>query len=511
MTEAERLAKAAALRRAITFEIPPDAGQPWVDAPGGGGWGGESVGVYEPSMRESIGNWIYDKAQALGAGRQAAERYRGTGELASDFTPLVGDVTGIDEGARSLEAGSPWLGAGQLAGAAIGAVPVVGPAAKKVGGRVAKALRGSDVYESAAKKPDVSFADFVAKEDPTAGELFEYGGLGQVPDRAQFDLERYNPPRGVPARLENALTDDTAEQLKEYVTRGQELGGDQWYNTDPYRDVFDREWGSQADEKYAEYMDIVAATSPRSKVQDNIRTGSHYWHQVNDPARFGNNPPLDVRAADLADKPPPGYGSVAQKLHRGNIDRLASGGLDPFDNPKPYSFSQNLQGNFRPVTIDTHNFRPLGMLRSDPEFLMGSYNPEKGVTINPKKMVEEGRVSMDEALGQPTYWESKPKKTEYAAYEKWQQDQARGLGMEPAQYQANMWIGAGDITGLQSAPEPFLRTLEKRVQYTARRLGIPAEEVMRRHVRGEIPLLSVGALAGAGAVAGSTGEGGDFQ
>ena len=99
---------------------------------------------------------------------------------------------------------------------------------------------------------------------------------------------------------------------------------------------------------------------------------------------------------------------------------------------------------------------------------------------------------MEDALNQPTYWEAKPRENEYAAYEDWQRFQAAKKGMTPAEYQSSMWIGAGDLTGLQSPPEPFLRTMERRIQYTAQRLGLPPQEVMRRHVRGEIPLLSIG-------------------
>ena len=32
---------------------------------------------------------------------------------------------------------------------------------------------------------------------------------------------------------------------------------------------------------------------------------------------------------------------------------------------------------------------------------------------------------------------------------------AEKLGMTPAQLQEKLWVGAGDLTGLESPPEPF--------------------------------------------------------
>jgi hypothetical protein len=106
---------------------------------------------YDPSWRERIGNKVYDWAQALGAGKQAAERYRGVSEFGADFVPVAGDALGVDDAKRSFEAGSPWIGAGELGLAALGVVPVVGDAAQKLGkeglDELVEALRaGTDTF-----------------------------------------------------------------------------------------------------------------------------------------------------------------------------------------------------------------------------------------------------------------------------------------------------------------------------------------------------------------------------
>lgn len=274
-------------------------------------------------------------------------------------------------------------------------------------------------------------------------------------------------------------------------------------------------------------MDAVAATSPRSTVQDNIRTASYYHY-------------LRENGLPLPEKPAKGYGSVAQDLHRANMDNLVQNGTwDAFKNPKPTSFSQNLQGNQSVATIDTHNFRLPGIMSGNPDFLATSVKsgtkgnretvaaalarrypnlpqeeidhavrlvPKRGegapnlANYRPQDWVKKGYITMEEAQQDPVLWATKPNANEYAHYEDWQRQQAAKMGISPAQYQAAMWLGGGEETGLGSAAEPFLRTFESRLKYTADRLGVPAKDVLDGLVRGKLPLLSVGGAVSAGAL-----------
>ena len=265
-------------------------------------------------------------------------------------------------------------------------------------------------------------------------------------------------------------------------------------------------------------MDVVAATSPRAKVQDNIRMASYYNY-------------LLKNGIPIPDKPAAGYGSIAQGSHVKHARNIGNeGGWNIFENPNPASFSSNLQGNQQVATIDTHNFRLPGIISQDPRFLATSFDelvkpelndrtkiiddlvaqypnmqgvdidrfvsrlegPKPKVSFRPQDWLKSGSISMEEAVDRPNFWASQPNDNEYGYYEGWQQDQAKKLGMSPAQYQASMWVGGGEDTGLGSVAEPFLKTFEARIKYTADRLGVSPDVVMEKMLKGEMPLMAHG-------------------
>ncbi len=395
---------------------------------------------------------------------------------------------------------------------------VTAPAIVRSRSGSAKAV-AEDVLQEAKKpsKGSPTYAEWRAK-NPESGRLFDLRDLAAVPDVPQRQLPRYEPARGPSPRIVDALDNpEVAEGINATVRRGLEGGGADWYNTDPLRvRMFDAMPSIDVDPSYARMMDIVAATSPRARVPDNIRTASYYNY-------------LRAQGLPIPDKPEGGYGSVAQNLHRDNVRKLAElGGWDVFANPKPASFSSNLQGNQQVVTIDTHNFRLPGILARDPRFLETSISeladdrksaldtlarqypglpdevidmavrerPGKtSITYRPQEWVEKGYISLDDAANDPALWAAKPRDNEYGYYENWQQRQAEEMGVSPAQYQAAMWLGGGETTGLGSAAEPFLGTFEARVLYTADRLGMDPDVVLEMMLRGEIPLLAEGGLA----------------
>jgi hypothetical protein len=507
--------------------------------------------AYKPSLREraQIGmEDLYTRATGREPG-YAPRRLMGKASELLDFIPGVGDVIGIDETKRALDR-RQYIEAGLTgAGTLLGVVPIVGDVAGKALKGAAKPAQqaaeklaakyaistpsighnrdiAADVLAEAARKSKgaQSFSDWRAANEDKLGTLFDYSRLSEVPDVPQTQMPRYVPPRGPSARMVSVLDDPrVVEGLNATVERGVEGGGLSWYNTDPLFERIKSAVGTtDAPSYYARLMDSVAASSPRSKVADNIRTASYYDY-------------LRANGMPIPNKPAGGYGSVAQDLHVGNVRGLEDlGGWDIFQNPKPASFSTNLQGNQNNVTIDTHNMRLPGYLSEDPRMLAPSYDelikPAKGekfidrskvaddllakypnmqapdmdrflskldrgkVSYRPRDWVASGSVSMDEALGQPTFWDSKPKDNEYGYYEAWQQEQAKKMGVSPAQYQASMWLGGADETGLGSTPEPFLKTFEARVRYTADRLGLPPEVVLEEMLKGKTPLLAKGGL-----------------
>jgi hypothetical protein len=417
----------------------------------------------------------------------------------ADFTPAGAAFVG-NEAALAAREGKRGEAAANVALAAL-PLPGAGKAAKKVAKGAKAEMKAAapavistrsgtpeavaaDVLREAGKpsKGRPSYAEFRVK-NPERGKLFDYSRLSEVPNVPQVQMPRYTPARGPSERIVSALANPEVERgINETVERGIAGGGLEWYNTDPMMERMRGLMpGGDVAPNYARAMDIVAATSPRARVPDNIRTASYYNYLLS-------------KGLPIPEKPAPGYGSVAQKLHTQNVQGVANmGGWDVFKNPKPASFSTNLQGNQRNVTIDTHNFRLPGILAQDPRFLATSIVPEKGAEpFRPQKLLESGEMSLEQLLERPAFWEAKPNPNEYGYYEKWQQEQARKMGISPAQYQAAMWLGGGEQTGLGSAAEPFLETVEARVRYTADALGMDAERVLDMYLKGEIPLLAKG-------------------
>ena len=70
-------------------------------------------------------------------------------------------------------------------------------------------------------------------------------------------------------------------------------------------------------------------------------------------------------------------------------------------------------------------------------------------TVNLKKAAQDGVITDTSAFSSmPTAWADTPAATEYAAYENMANAVAERYGMTPAQFQASLWMGAGEATGL---------------------------------------------------------------
>lgn len=320
-------------------------------------------------------------------------------------------------------------------------------------------------------------------------DLFDYSGLHEVPDVPQTDLPRYIPKKGVSGRLGDVVNNQNIrDKVAEIIQAGVKLGGPSWYNVEPLRREFIHHLGAdEGNRRFRKYMDFVAATSPRSAVPENVRNASYYYHR----ATTGQGMPA------VGERNPQPYGHMAQRLHQMNAERVSGPGWDPLNNPKPASFAENLSGNQRPGTMDTHAFRLPAILSQDPRFLATSLKSSKEEPArNVQKEVESGQLSMEDALKQGSLWESAPKDNEYAALEHFYRGIGHDLGLTTAQTQASGWVGGGKLTGLGSdESKPFLRFLEDRIHLTAKKKGMDPKDVLKEFIHGRMPLFASGGAA----------------
>jgi hypothetical protein len=334
-------------------------------------------------------------------------------------------------------------------------------------------------------------------------------------DVRQRDIPRYEPPRGLPPRMQRALENpEVIKGVERSMQQGIKMGAQNWYLNNPIYQAWIKELGpEEGHREFQRFMDYVAATSPQTKVPENIRNASYFYA---------------MHGRELPEQLPYPYGGKAQDLHVSNIDKLIAGeqggsvgasfapefrGWDIYTNPKPVSFAEDLSGNLVPVAADTHATRNVAMRTGDPEWLatqiqekikqdkapsefQETYGKIKRtpegmvVTYRPQQLLEQGRIDMQNALDIPPFWVGKPRKTEYGAMEGLYGDIGARLGLWPAQGQSAAWSGAAKLTGLGTPPElTFPEMFNNRVQYTAMMRGEDPQDTLRKLIRKQAPLL----------------------
>ncbi len=274
-------------------------------------------------------------------------------------------------------------------------------------------------------------------------------------DRGQAQPERFDPPRGVPDRVKDYFRGGRVSRLKRMAELGRQEGGDRWYWLGGLLDKFIDELGPElGTERFDLFMDLNAATSPRSPVAQQIKRASILYQrkvQGKDITNMQNAPSSQVGPTVAAENQfPSGTGALSNPIQMGIVKRLEETGRvgSTVDQPKIASFAENLKGNERPVTIDAHNLN-----------------------------IITGR-------------DGSPNANEYAAMEAYQQNIAEQMGMEPSEFQAALWVGAKDITGVVDSTN-MTPMINQRIAKTAEVLNIPEEEALVRFINGDTPLYSV--------------------
>lgn len=361
--------------------------------------------------------------------------------------------------------------------------------------------------------------------DQPAGSLPQYRGA--APNRTT-EYPRYVPakPTDRMARLIGS-TEDPAHPIHStfdaYIDKGKTLGGSDWYNSEELRNWFMDQYGEGAgDTLWRDYINLVGATSTGSDVPSNMRNASFYFvlppeqrRAVAERVSMGGITPADA-AKELGIDVPNApdnyrYGHVMQGNHAKNVvaqldgrwnetppEGLTKGEMSKWlkANPKVKGFRNDLLGSEANIAADKHFMRLLAMSDGGTDFLsqqagLSGANLDKlratyGDAIEPYiktrktgtgqlvteanlyKAAQDG-VLQDTSLFRnvPQAWLDVPNDNEYAALEDMANRISKNYEMTPAQFQANLWMGAGDMTGLADESQGtfmdlFRRTLDKR-------------------------------------------------
>jgi hypothetical protein len=402
-------------------------------------------------------------------------------------------------------------------------------------GRKMGALSGIDTPPAA----DLSMYDVPAGSKP------EYRGAAT--DRSDVTYLRYKPTKGYSDRVNtslDALRDPDnpirAELLKD-IRRGEEIGGNDWYNTEELRDWFVTELGEgQGDAEWREFLYLMGTTSPGSNVPMNIASASATRNNF-----FTNPDYIDALLAGESLKPdfqdiakiyrPEFYGHKTAGLQEMNTSKLLKGQYGALpepdvtpakgswtEQPKPKGFSNSLLGNRRNIAADLHFTRYMAMASKHPDWLntgtdvgydfmenvintfpdakkyfsirkFKSGKKEKEIpTFNFKKAALEGAIDINVPIDKsgktisdvPQAWAQMPNNNEYGAFEDFINELAGELGQTPAQVQANMWMGGADRTGVaESSQGTFMELIRERAKYKAMKDGTTPNEVLQNFIR----------------------------
>jgi len=437
-----------------------------------------TISKADEGVRGAIRGGVIDVGSQFGLSPSRARYFGDIATDVADIVPGVGETIGTAATGEAIQKGDWRTAALEGGGLVLGTVPLVGDIGSK--------LLRKEGREALAQ---------VARPVQEKSGVFDYSA--RYPPR-DLGVERFRPKK-VPERTTELLArPEVSEQMMAGIERGRPVAD--WYETGPLRKSFEEQLGPEAGvQKFDQFIDAVAATSPRSDVGTNVRNASYYYGKAQPFPGRNSLPSIE----DLPEKNPAPYGHLAQNLHRLNAAKTVfpgGVGYDPKANPKPIAFAANLKGDPSVATIDTHAFRAPTMIGGDPRFLERSFLSEKGATPrNIQAEVAAGTVPMEEALGRGAFWSSKPLPTEYAAFEDFYKQLGREAGMTPAEAQAASWVGHGPTTGLESAPKSFMDFVEERILKTAKERGMDPRDVWRLAVSGKMPLLSVGGLGlGAG-------------
>jgi plasmid maintenance system antidote protein VapI len=276
--------------------------------------------------------------------------------------------------------------------------------------------------------------------------------------RAQEPFSRYTTtptgrPVARPPTMDKIITPANKKRIRGLVEKGMEKGGEQWYWMGDVLDEYIKVHGPKEGTRlFDEFMDFGAAVSPRANITSQLKRASMLQYLKKQGMDVSTITPQTF---------PAGYGHLASSgAHRRGIERLAETGAvgDRALAPKTPSYAANMKGNYDPVTVDSHNMQ----------------------------------IWSGEARS--------PSKQEYHYMEQVQKEMAEEMGLDPAEFQSALWVGAKDITGVAD-PRNLSKAMNVRIAKTAEELGISEKEAMTRFIKGDEYLRAMIGGVGVGMIA----------
>jgi hypothetical protein len=381
---------------------------------------------------------------------------------------------------------------------------------------------------------------------------------GAAPNRTA-PYPRYRPKKTTERmqRLEAQVADPNnpiRDIFSDYIAKGTTLRGPDWYNTEELRDWFVDSLGeAEGDRQWREYMELIGTTSTGAKVPANIRMASFYRAIKNPEDRIavaqlvnaeGITPKaaaerLGVRPANTAENY--AYGHIKQRNQASNVvnreqglwardipEGLSGAALSRWlqANPKVKGFGNDLLGDDTNIAADMHFMRMLAMADGGGDFLnsqaklsqedyataasvigprkIKDYTSTRMVNGKPVREVnlfkawQDGRIKDTTPFkSTPTAWADTPKANEYAAYEDMAGRVASEYGMTPAQFQASLWMGAGDLTGLADESQgTFMELFRRALDNRAQERGLTRGEMLQDFLYNRAPLAVAPAAMG---------------
>lgn len=295
--------------------------------------------------------------------------------------------------------------------------------------------------------------------------------------------------------MSDAISDKLAERAKPFVGTNVQF----FYNTGPIVDKaielgYTKEQAFEALRKFALNY---AATSPRTKTEENLRSAS--LASVKQERGIDIGTIIGPGGEGINEK---GYPMIINPggLHRKLLDDVMASGISFNTNPKPATFAENVAGNLSGVTVDTHAIRAVLdalnelELGSVPLKFIGGKTPAK--TKEYQEMYQKDPSTFDAAtmvadtLGSQKI-DGKDVQTEYAVFSDIYKQVAKKLGVKPAEAQSLSWFANGNKTGLASEPKTIVELIDDRVDVTAQLTNMSKNEVFSKFFKGSIPLLSI--------------------